>query len=165
MKLTERRWVHAIWCDDIRQEVGNKPSFMGVYTGSLVVPSLPTVLPRLAVWVNVWTPKAQPFKILKVRICNNEDEKPLAAIDLDSESLAGATNQGQSLERSEDKIVVGEPSALGLSFILLLGQLPLKETTRWLKVWVDTESEVLESFKLRIDTPATVEMLNAPLWT
>lgn len=165
MKLTEHRWVHAIWCDDIRQEVGNKPSFMGVYTGSLVVPSLPTVLPRLAVWVNVWTPKAQPFKILKVRICNNEDEKPLAAIDVDSESLAGATNQGQSLERSEDKIVVGEPSALGLSFILLLGQLQLKETTRWLKVWVDTESEVLESFKLRIDTPATVEMLNAPLGT
>lgn len=165
MKLTEHRWVHATWCDDIRQEVGNKPSFMGVYTGSLVVPSLPTVLPRLAVWVNVWTPKAQPFKILKVRICNNEDEKPLAAIDVDSESLAGATNQGQFLERSEDKIVVGEPSALGLSFILLLGQLPLKETTRWLKVWVDTESEVLESFKLRIDTPATVEMLNAPLGT
>jgi len=57
------------------------------------------------------------------------------------------------------------PSALGLSFILLLGQLPLKETTRWLKVWVDTESEVLESFKLRIDTPATVEMLNAPVGT
>jgi hypothetical protein len=157
MKLTEHRWVHAIWWHDIRQEVGNKPSFMGVYTGSLVVPSLPAVLPRLAVWVNVWTPKAQRFKTLNVRICNNEDEKPLAAIEVDSEALAGATTQGQSLEPSEGKNAAGEPSALGMSFILLLGQLPLKETTRWLKVWVDTESEVLESFKLRIDTPATVK--------
>jgi hypothetical protein len=138
---------------------------MGVYTGSLVVPSLPAVLPRLAVWVNVWTPKAQPFKTLNVRICNNEDGKPLAAIEVDSESFAGATNQGQSLERGEGENAASEPNALGMSVILLLGQLPLKETTRWLKVWVDTELEVLESFKLRIDTPATVEMLNAPVGT
>ena len=161
MKLTEHRWVHAIWCDDIRQEVGNKPSFMGVYTSSLVVPSLPTVLPRLAVCVNVWTPKTQPFKTLNVRICSNEDEKPLAAIEVVSDALAGALSQGQTLERSGGEKVASEPSALGFSFILLLGQLPLKEATQWLKVWVDTESEVLESFKLLIDTPASVEMLNA----
>lgn len=47
-------WV--IFCDDIRQEVGNKLSLMGIYGANLVVPSFPTVLPKLCCVFNVRVP-------------------------------------------------------------------------------------------------------------
>ena len=157
MKLTEHRWVQVIWCDDIRQEVGNKPSLMGVYTGSLVVPSLPTVIPRLAVWVSIYTPKTQPFKALKVRICNSEDDTtPVAEIQVDAEQLIAAADQPLSSQGTKGENTGNENLVIGISFIMLLGQIQLSEKTRWLKVWVDTESEILESFKLRIDTPSSI---------
>ena len=44
------RYIHTIWCDDIRQELGNKPSFMGVYTGGIVLDRTPAVLSKLCAW-------------------------------------------------------------------------------------------------------------------
>jgi hypothetical protein len=41
------REKHSILCDDVRSEVGNKPSYMGVYTGAMVLPELPFQHPRL----------------------------------------------------------------------------------------------------------------------
>jgi len=44
--------VYTLFCDDVRLEVGNKLSYMGVFQ-SIVVPQLPVWLPKLAV-VNHW---------------------------------------------------------------------------------------------------------------
>ena len=44
--------VYTILCDDVRLEIGNKLSYMGVFQ-SIVVPQLPVWLPKLAV-VNHW---------------------------------------------------------------------------------------------------------------
>lgn len=43
------RIEHVIICDDVRQEVGNKLSFIGVYppTPDIFVPKLPLSLPKL----------------------------------------------------------------------------------------------------------------------
>lgn len=60
--------LHALWCDDIRQEVGNKPSFMGVYTGALVVPQLPLTLPKLCVWLTVTAPPTLALQDLVVAV-------------------------------------------------------------------------------------------------
>lgn len=147
MKLTENRWVHAIWCDDIRQEIGNKPSLMGVYTGSLVAPALPAVLPRLAVWVSIYTPITQPFESLSVRICKNDSDEPVGAIEISPEGLAEINQPIQRLEGPN------EPTLRGISMVILLGQFQLSESTRSLKVWVDTEAGTLESLKLRIEPP------------
>ena len=65
---TVERYVHVIWCDDIRQEVGNKPSFMGVYTGGLVLPELPCVLPKLCAWVLLSAPASQPLQGVSVKL-------------------------------------------------------------------------------------------------
>ena len=48
------RTAFCLFCDDIRMEVGNKPSFMGVYTGGeMVFPPGPPIVPKLgiAVWL------------------------------------------------------------------------------------------------------------------
>ena len=41
------RHLEVIFCDDIREEVGNKISYMGVYSADLTVPVLPIVLNKL----------------------------------------------------------------------------------------------------------------------
>jgi len=45
--------VHAILCDDVRQEVGGKFSLMGLFEG-ISAPVFPVVHPRFAVWCE-WT--------------------------------------------------------------------------------------------------------------
>ena len=44
--------LYTLFCDDVRLEVGNKLSYMGVFQ-SIIVPQLPVWLPKLAV-VNHW---------------------------------------------------------------------------------------------------------------
>ena len=40
--------VYTLFCDDVRLEVGNKLSYMGVFQ-TIVVPQVPVWLPKLAV--------------------------------------------------------------------------------------------------------------------
>lgn len=155
MKLAANRWVQAVWCDDIRQELGNKPSLMGVYPGSLIPHTVPAVLPRLGVWVTVYTPISQPFSSLRVRVTKNDQESPLAILEMDAEELKNISIQAVDQTKAEQALVPGEPVAIGHSFAILLGGIMLNKETRWLKVWADCESETLESFKLPIDEPST----------
>lgn len=52
--MTSPRFAHALFFDDIRQEVGNKLSLMGMYVTDLVIPvspppGVPVILPRFFV--------------------------------------------------------------------------------------------------------------------
>ncbi len=64
--------VHTMWCDDIRQELGNKPSFMGVYTGGIVLAALPAVLPRLGLWTTVTATPDEPIQQLSARVVRDD---------------------------------------------------------------------------------------------
>ncbi|HYX28021.1 MAG TPA: hypothetical protein VE863_05600 [Pyrinomonadaceae bacterium] len=44
--------AYTLFCDDVRLEIGNKLSYMGVFQ-TIIVPQLPVWLPKLAV-VNHW---------------------------------------------------------------------------------------------------------------
>lgn len=68
MKKNTDRFVHAIFCDDMRQEIGNKISFMGCYQSELFVPFAPVALPKLCVFVTVSTPIERPLKSLTIRV-------------------------------------------------------------------------------------------------
>lgn len=67
----ERR-VCTIFCDDIRLEAGNKQSYMGVYSGSLLVGAIPTRLQKLCVKVNISTPVENPFEKLIIRLLKDD---------------------------------------------------------------------------------------------
>jgi hypothetical protein len=56
--------AYTLLCDDVRLEVGNKLSYMGVFQ-NIVVPQLPVWLPKLAV-VNHW--KGEGAHLSEVRI-------------------------------------------------------------------------------------------------
>lgn len=87
MKRNAERFMTGIFCDDIRHEMGNKLSFMGCYQSELLVPAMPAVLPKLCVYVSAWTPKDKPFKVLTLRVVQ-DDDKELARIDIPPDGLA-----------------------------------------------------------------------------
>src|SRR5262249_746373 len=66
------RHVQTIWCDDIRQEAGNKLSFMGVFTGGLLLPGKPIVLGRLCVWAAIHSDLPNPIRTMKVQVIDND---------------------------------------------------------------------------------------------
>ena len=49
MKHLSHSYLHAIFCDDVRQEVTGKMLYIGVYSGELIAPGYPVLLPRFAV--------------------------------------------------------------------------------------------------------------------
>lgn len=88
IKKNADRFVHAIFCDDMRQEIGNKVSFMGCYLGELFVPFVPMMLPKLCVHVSVSTAVERPLKALTVRL--DQGANQLAIIEMPSDDLARA---------------------------------------------------------------------------
>lgn len=49
------------YCDDIRLEVGNKISLIGIYGSDLVVPETPTVVPKLCIYAQLYTEPGSRF--------------------------------------------------------------------------------------------------------
>jgi len=44
---------YTIFCDDIRQEIGGKFSYIGVYSGFMFVPAFPITLPKLCLAISL----------------------------------------------------------------------------------------------------------------
>jgi hypothetical protein len=80
------RFVTFQFCDDIRQEVGNKFSLIGCYGGVVQIAPIPSVMPKLCAAVRVHTPIARPFKKLVARIIR--DDKPIAEITFPPEAFS-----------------------------------------------------------------------------
>jgi hypothetical protein len=55
--MTSNRISIAKFCDDVRQEIGNKFSPMGCYGTDLYVPAFPIMLPELCAFVHVRAPR------------------------------------------------------------------------------------------------------------
>lgn len=71
--MTGNRTVIAQFCDDVRQEIGNKFSLMGCYGTDLYVPAFPITLPKLCAFVHVRTDRAHPFGRLTLRLLRGDD--------------------------------------------------------------------------------------------
>lgn len=61
----------AIFCDDIRDEVGGKVTLVGVFSTHLLTPAFPIFIPRLGVFVRSAIPRGQEG-IARIRIEKNE---------------------------------------------------------------------------------------------
>jgi len=63
--------VYTLFCDDVRLEVGNKLSYMGVFQ-TIVVPQLPVWLPKLAV-VNHWRGEGAHLSEVRILMPNRQE--------------------------------------------------------------------------------------------
>ena len=96
------RYLHVTYCDDIRQEVGNKLSLLGIFRGTLFVPSFPVTLPKLAILVAVATDVDEPFQRLEVRV-EYEDQVVASTGDLIA-SIEEANAPSSTIEELDDSI-------------------------------------------------------------
>ncbi|MFZ2726418.1 MAG: hypothetical protein WAX77_09225 [Methylococcaceae bacterium] len=133
------RWVHALWCDDIRQELGNKPSLMGIYTNAITIPSLPIALHRIAVYTTIVTEVDNPIKKLAFKIVR-DDGFVLANLQQD------AVDYDSALDKTN-----GDATRLAITIAVTLNNIEIPEGCKYLQVLVQTESESLDGSKLYIN--------------
>ena len=133
------RYMQSLFCDDIRYEIGNKVSYMGVYGEQLLVPVLPVVLPKLCVAVSVVTPIDRPFQQLTLRLFKNE------------EILNEMEVPGETLEVPLSSSVKDADLASSLSFrtTFVLSSLSIEEACT-LKVYAETEDETIPGVGLGV---------------
>jgi hypothetical protein len=56
------------FCDDVRTEVGNKVSVMGIYYDELTVTDLPGVLPKIVVVLQGTLPDVNPMPLVNIEV-------------------------------------------------------------------------------------------------
>jgi hypothetical protein len=142
------RFVSTQFCDDVRQEVGNKFSLIGCYGPAIDVQPVPSVLPKLCAMVKVYTPLHRPFQKLIVRILR--DDKPIAELPFASEALARP---------------VGDPPP-GVRWQLIIAVFVMSpfpvEAACALRVEAETEEEVLSGGTTWLNAaPSTTLQLGA----
>ena len=141
------RYAHATYCDDIRQELGGKLTLVGVYSGSLLVPSFPVILPKLCLVLQIVTAADSPLKELKIRVLMDE------AVIAEGELAVGDLEAGFAAMASERDSDDSTPEAdrrflLGAHFIFS----PIKfDGPGAIRVRIDTENGELKANALRIE--------------
>lgn len=101
MKKNADRFITATYCDDIRQEAGNKISLMGCYQGELNVQSAPSALPKLCAYVSIVTTKERPIKTLTIRVMLDDVE--LASLEIPE---AGLREAAQNHDAASTRLMV-----------------------------------------------------------
>ena len=147
--MTER-YVHTLWCDDIRLEVGNKPSFMGVYTGRMQLAALPALLPKLGVYTWICSPIERDYSTVKIRIVRDDG---LVIVEMAPElSEVRNAEQPQPPEDATMRVF-----AFGVAF----GPIEIPVGCRYLKVAAELDGEAVDGPKLRFEVnPAAVAQAN-----
>lgn len=64
----KQRHAWAVYCDDIRHEIGNKMSFMGIYNAEMYFNEFPSLLPKLSIVAYCQTNVHKLIKDLKCEI-------------------------------------------------------------------------------------------------
>jgi hypothetical protein len=74
--VPHRRWARAVFADDIREEVGNKRSIMGIYSGEMLIEaSGPFHLPKLSIWISYSEPATEPAENITLRVIHWADDQ------------------------------------------------------------------------------------------
>jgi hypothetical protein len=133
--MASNRTVIAQFCDDVRQEIGNKFSLMGCYGTDLYVPAFPITLPKLCVFVHVRTTREHPFQRLTLRLVRGSEV--LSELVANPEKL----NAGDTPEWAR---------WLSMTGILAVTPFHAAGPCR-LQVLAETESETLESGQFLIE--------------
>ncbi|RAX37412.1 DUF6941 family protein [Rhizobium tropici] len=95
------RYGYCIFCDDIRTEVGEKLSFIGVYSGVLMLPEFPISLAKFCVHVNLVTLAAQPYRSIVLRCVAPGEQQPLLEERLESAQLDEQSNLTDGFETDD----------------------------------------------------------------
>jgi len=71
--LPSPAFAHALFCDDIREEVAGKVTYVGTYGPLMFVPHFPVTLPKLCMAVFTNIPPQSVIPAVVVRLYNGSD--------------------------------------------------------------------------------------------
>lgn len=146
------RTVHCIYCDDVREEITNKLSLIGVYQSVMFVREFPILLSKLCIVVNIHTPVSQPFEDLKVRVLLNDDV--IAEIDLDQALLQSQVNL-QNENQDDDNTFIS------FNTVFRLMPLVIPEPS-FIRVRAITENKEIKGTALKVmQLPKPPEQVNS----
>lgn len=94
----------TIFCDDLREEVGGKKTFIGCYSESLLTTSFPLLLPIFALYIRFLEPLKDTSEVLLIRVFienENGDEEALLDAELPSDRHQQVRNTGPSDEDAD----------------------------------------------------------------
>ncbi|MBS0374790.1 MAG: hypothetical protein JSR73_09395 [Proteobacteria bacterium] len=134
--MADGRFLDVLFCDDVRQEIGNKLSLIGCYGPDLIVPQIPMVLARLCAQARGFTPIAMPFESVLLRLVR--DDQPLAELTLDPSTLASTRANPHPTARWH-----------GFSAVFSISPFPIEEACT-IRVNAETESGLLIGTAIRV---------------
>lgn len=138
------RYLDVIYCDDIRNEVGNKFSFMGIYTRELTIPN-PLLLPKLCIAVKVVTDVDDPLESITVRVVKIKNGEEIELLSTGSLPLPSLTDLPA---RDGDTTCM----LLQMQFVLSPFQIEEEATIR-VKATTEREELIGAALRLRIVQP------------
>lgn len=92
--------VFAVFCDDIRHEVGNKASLIGIYNGDLLASDLPIFMPRLGVMFQLRT--ALDYELSNVTYKITSGDEIVMQVDITVEAGPGQSRISESRPDGQD---------------------------------------------------------------
>lgn len=139
MENHRNRILFVTYCEDIRQEVGNKYSLMGCFAGELQVPQFPMLMPKLCAYFQIATPKQRMFKRLTIRLTIGDDV--VQSIEYPEENLL-AMQKSISHDPGDVNLIT---ISGGCELIALTAVEPCT-----IRISAETEDETLLGSRLRI---------------
>jgi len=132
--------LEVIYCDDVRQEIGNKQSFIGVYPGDLIVSeALPVVLPKLCLVLTLILPRSDDVASARIRIMQRDQ------CLLETDELLPPSDEVVSSNREE----VPEEQLLRIALVVVMSPFQVDEEMV-LRVVAEVDGAELVGRPLRI---------------
>ncbi len=140
--------ISAIYCDDIRNELGGKLSFIGVYSAEMQLPTFPVTLPKFCVFVSIKLAIDQyPKEYVRVRLFDGENV--IASLDIDQQNLEKSKPSVLGSDQSVNQGSTPDEQSIILSVGFTLAPLLLQSPTS-LKVRATIDDEEFKGNSLKI---------------
>lgn len=156
--MTEKRLApfgYTIFCDDIRHELGNKTSLIGVYENDMLFqhPTFPLLIPKLVMAIVVEVPKADLPDKIKLEIFFPGDEE--IPMHTDTVNTTDAVSQRYETMQGETSGNAADRETFKFTFQLVLSPAKIDELG-FIKVRAHLDGELLQLGQLRIGEAAPV---------
>lgn len=132
-------YMETIYCDDVRSEIGNKLSFMGIYGPNILLNEFPAVLSKLCAVMSLHLPPDTQAERVTFSLYKDDEEIGRSTALL-ADVRKAATEQGE----------VNEERRLTIRFIAQITPLQLEGPCR-LKAKAEIDGETIKGGRLLVE--------------
>lgn len=145
--MTQPTTLSAIYCDDIRNEVGGKYSLMGVYQSEMVFPQFPALTPKFCARITLrFAVEDRPRESLKIQLFSGE--ALLGVMEINQEQI-----QSSELPPN-DPDIPPEDRILAIQTVLAFSPFQIAAPCRLrLRAYIDGNEIKGNGLKIRQPTP------------